>query len=85
MNGRKAPVGRALVYWPAAGEVDPTGRPMTADSYPAVVTIARTDDQVHVVVTVDGQTDIGIKVARTAPLIADGENALVLGAHCTWQ
>jgi hypothetical protein len=87
MATRKAPVGRSLVYHPAEGETDPTGAPMAQREYAAVVTVPREDDFVQVVVTIDGGNNdfgLGIRVPRLVPLIGPDENALVLGAYCTW-
>ena len=88
MNDRKAPRGRALRYWPGPEDLDPTGSPMKAkDGYPAVVSVARDDDLVNVVVTVDGDeaTGLCIKVVRLVPLVPYSENPRELGAHCTWH
>ena len=84
---RIAKLGHRLRYHPADDERDPTGAPMTAESYPAVVTIARTDDQVQVTVTIDGDNEhgIGVRVARLVPLIAPGEEPpAAAGGCCTW-
>lgn len=86
---RKPVVGRWLVYHPAEGEKDPTGAVMSKATYLAEVSIARTDDNVHVHVTIDGHTDaavcVGIKVMRLVPLIDVEETPPESGGYCTWH